>query len=494
MPKPPLRYWMQTPPRTLDTFRADMREVMQIAKNIYAPLVSTFLDGAPQGMIADRWQVDASGKKWRFSIKKGLKFDDGTPITPQAVVANLSRILWLTKNDSLALNNLFPGNKARKSCQEPLPGLRAEADSVVFEFARRPDNLFETLEQPVYSVANPKCFSSDGTWKEPFCDGASGAYRISSVSPGKIVLQSRGVYEAVPDAPDTVEILTLSLEENVIDTLMEKRGDVVLTSRFAISRETVAEMEKRGVRMVEAPPYGMYFAQLNAGKQPFQDRALRQSVRDVFHDLLRKNSHFSDEIKLNASFIPRGGIGYRTFAAVENAKARVSRRDPVEILFFPVARFPSARDRKIQESIELSLIDALALHGLTPVVTRYTDRAPAIQRLRDGNFDAIVRFTSLLADNPYADLRMMFMSKLGALIPDPSGTVPGLIERAEASDDPEERRTLVGRINGSVYDEASIITFAHSGPVFLHNASVDLKRINLFSDPIEFRAVGWRPE
>lgn len=493
MPKPPLRYWMQTPPKTLDTFRADMREVMQVAKNIYAPLVSTFLDGTPQGMIAEKWQIDASGKVWRFFIKKGLTFDDGSPIAPQDVVANLSRILWLTKNDDLALNTLLPGNKKRELYSDPVPGLRVEGDAVVFEFARRPDNLFETLEQPVYSIANPKCFGTDGSWKAPFCEGASGAYRIFSMTPEKITLQSRHVYAAVADAPDTVEILNLSLNADVISTLLEKRGDIILTSRFAISRETISEIKERGLQIVEAPAYGMYFAQLNARRAPFDDRLLRQSVRDVFHDLLRRNKHFSSEIKLNASFVPRGGIGYRTFPPQGDAKARVKRSAPVEVLFFPIARFPSSRDRKIQESIESSLIEALERHRLTPVVSRYADRAPAIQRLRDGDFDAIIRFTSLLADNPYADLRMMFMSKLGALIPDPSGTVPELIVKAEASENSDERRDLVGRINTSVYDEASIITFAHSGPAFLHNASVDLKRINLFSDPIEFRAVGWRP-
>jgi ABC-type transport system substrate-binding protein len=308
------------------------------------------------------------------------------------------------------------------------------------------------------------------------------------------VLQSRHAYPAVVGAPETVEILSLAMNDNFVHTLTEGRGDIALTPRFAISRETVAEMKTRGIKILEASPTEMHFVQLNAGRAPFNDKALRQSVRDSFHSLLRGNQDFAAEIKPDPSFIPRGGIGYRSFPPSAAASKPAKQRVKAEVLFFPIARYPSPRDRKIQDALESSLLDSLRQQGVDPHVTRYTDRAPAIQRLRIGDFDVIVRFTGLLVDDPYSDLRMMFMSKVGALIPDPSGTVPELIEKAEVSGDPEERRKLVERINTSVYEEASIITFAHSGLVYLHNAAVDLTRVNLFSDPIEFRAVGWKPE
>ena len=494
MAKAPLRYWFLTPPKTFDTYQADMFDVMQVTKNIYAPLVSTFIDGTPQGMLAEDWQVDASGKVWRFRIRKDLKFDDGTPITADSVLANFRRILWLTKDDSLALNSLLPGVKERKKYEDPIAGLKVDGDSLVFEFNRRPGHLFELVEQPIYGIANPKCFGADGQWKEPFCAAASGAYRVKSISPEKVVLQSRHAYPSVADAPETVEIHSLAMNDNFVNTLSNGRGDIALTPRFAISRETIAEMQERGIKLLEAPPTEIYFVELNAKRPPFDNKLLRQSVRDSFHDLLRRNPEFSREITLDSSFIPRGGIGYRSFAPSATARAGLKHRVPAEVLLFPIARYPTPRDRKIQDALESSLLESLRQKGVDPHVTRYADRSPAIQRLVDGDFDVIVRSTGLLVDDPYADLRMMFMSQVGALIPDPSGTVPALLEKADANNDPEERRTLVERINTSVYNEASIITFAHSGLVYLHNAAVDLARVNLFTDPIEFRAIGWKPK
>lgn len=490
----PLRYWFLTPPKTFDTFEADLFDVMQVAKNIYAPLVSTFIDGTPQGMIAEDWQVDKSGKVWRFRIKKGLKFEDGTPITPQAVLDSFRRIFWLTRNEGLALNAILPGVKERARYEDPVRGLRVEDGALVFEFARRPRNLFETIEQPVYAIANPKCFGPEGQWKEPFCSGESGAYKVVSFSSEKIVLQSRHAFPSVADAPETVEICAIGMNESLISALTGGRGDISLTQRFAISRETIAEMTARGIKMVEAPPTEMHFVQLNAGRAPLNDKRLRQSIRDVFHDLLKRNRDFSAETVVDPSFIPRGGVGYRTFAPPSAPAAKLKVGAPVEVLLYPIARYPSPRDQRIQDALEGALLDALRRHGLEPRVQHYTDRAPLIQRLRSGDFDVIVRGTALLADDPYSDLRLMFMSKVGALIPDPSGTVPSLIEKAEKSEDPDERRQLVERINTSVYDEASIVTFAHSGLVYLHNASADLSRVNLFTDPIEFRGVGWKPQ
>ena len=78
----PLRYWFWWPIRTLDTFEADTPPVMQVARNIYATLVSDFIDGKVQGILAKDWQIDSTGKVWRFILRTDLKFDDGTLSMP----------------------------------------------------------------------------------------------------------------------------------------------------------------------------------------------------------------------------------------------------------------------------------------------------------------------------------------------------------------------------------------------------------------------------
>jgi len=494
MEKSPLRYWFWWPATTFDTYKADMFDVMQVAKNIYAPLVSIYMDGKPQGMVASDWQVDESGKTWRFRIRPGLSFDDGTPITPEVVLKNFRRILWLTRDEGLILNSLLPEVKRWKNYDDPLKCLFAEKDAVVFRFSKRPANLFEAISQPVYGIADPKCFDGKGQWKEPLCASSSGQYKVRGLAKDKIVLESRHVFPETDHAPELVEIhAPRGAEENVLAALLSGQGDLTLEPRLALSKETMDELRSHGLQVLDGPSTDIYFMQLNAQRPRLKDKALRQSIRDAFLSYLSANPNFTSQAEVNPSFIPKGGIGYLPLAVPPKASPKKSRGGKVEVLFYPLARYPFPRDRKIQETIEDAVVRSLEARGLQPHVTKYADRSEAIRRLRAGDFDVLVRTTGILINDPYADLRMMFLSRLGALIPDPSGSVKGLIKGAEAESDPAKRKRFVEKINESLFEEAAVVTFAHSGLGYVHSPGIDLSRLNLFADPIEFRAVGWKP-
>lgn len=48
-------------------------------------LVSVSRDGRPQPRLAERWEVSPDGLAWRFTLRRGLTFQDGEPITSAAV-------------------------------------------------------------------------------------------------------------------------------------------------------------------------------------------------------------------------------------------------------------------------------------------------------------------------------------------------------------------------------------------------------------------------
>ncbi|MFA5140765.1 MAG: ABC transporter substrate-binding protein [Elusimicrobiota bacterium] len=464
---------------------------MQVARNIYAPLVSNFLDGKPQGMIAEEWKVDSTGKRWRFKIRRGLTFEDGTPITPQVVLQNFRRIVWLTRNDGLVLNSLMPEVASWKSYDAPLSSIFLEKGDLVFKFSKRPINLFEAISQAIYGIANPKCFDEKGTWRDPMETCSSGPYRIKQITDNKVVLQAREVgYPRLKDAPDTVEIhAPTKAGDNVVRALLDGRGDLTVEHSFGISRRTLSDIAEAGLRIVEEPPVRMHFVHLNHGRGPFANKALRQSFRDYFLRLISDDREYAASgIAVDSSFIPKGGVGYLQFRIPDSPAPRKEGPDQVEVLFFPISA-----DAQIQHSIEGCVVRALKAHGLAPHVTRYPDRFEAFNRMRRGDFDLIVRGTGIAVNNPYGDFRLMFMSKLGALIPDPSGEIPALIEKAEDEESPTERARIAEKINALIYGESAIVTFAHSNLIYIHSPKVDLSRIDLFFDPIEFRAVGWAP-
>lgn len=491
---PPLRYWFWWEASTFDTSHGDYFDVMQVARNIYAPLVSIGMDGRPQGMAAEDWRVDAPGTTWRFKLRKGLTFEDGLPVTPEVALANFRRMIWLTRGENLPLNSLMPETEAWADYDKPLKCLYVDGGDLVFKFKRRPDDLFEMLSHPIYGIASPECFDGKGRWKDAFCSVASGQYRVAERLPGRIRLVSRHIFPAADKAPDSVEILTpLKDGESALRAMLAGEGEIAIEPRFALSSATLRIMADNGLELAEEPPSRMYFVQLNHKKPPFNDKALRRSVRDVFLNL------FNDEClkyglpPVEPSFMPRGGVGYSLFSIPKTTKPRVLSNAVADVIFFPLANYSFPEDRLLQDIAERTFVKALELHGLKVNITRHLARKGAMKRFVAGDYNGIMRGSGITINAPYAGLKMMFLSDISALIPDPSGKASAYIRKANESGDPAERKTLVKKMNEAVFDDAAAITYSHSSWVYVHKPGVDMSRFNLFMDPIEFRAISWKP-
>ncbi len=65
---------------------------------VYDTLFSQDAKGVPQPQMVDKYKKSDDGKLWTFTLRPGLKFSDGTPVTSKDVVASLKR--W-TARDSI---------------------------------------------------------------------------------------------------------------------------------------------------------------------------------------------------------------------------------------------------------------------------------------------------------------------------------------------------------------------------------------------------------
>jgi peptide/nickel transport system substrate-binding protein len=58
----------------------------------YAALVTTARDGAVQDGLAERWTSSPDGLQWRFTLRPGLRFDDGSPLDARAIAAMVDEL------------------------------------------------------------------------------------------------------------------------------------------------------------------------------------------------------------------------------------------------------------------------------------------------------------------------------------------------------------------------------------------------------------------
>jgi peptide/nickel transport system substrate-binding protein len=80
-------------PKLFDPFFATDGETFRVSRQIFDTLID-IKEGAAtlEPGLAEKWEPSADGKDWTFTLKKGVKFTDGTDFNAEAVCKNFERM------------------------------------------------------------------------------------------------------------------------------------------------------------------------------------------------------------------------------------------------------------------------------------------------------------------------------------------------------------------------------------------------------------------
>lgn len=77
-------------PEQLDIYLSEANQDYWILVNVVEPLVRVKFDGSDvEGAVADKWEISTDGLTYTFHIRDGIKFSDGTLVTPEDVVFSM---------------------------------------------------------------------------------------------------------------------------------------------------------------------------------------------------------------------------------------------------------------------------------------------------------------------------------------------------------------------------------------------------------------------
>src|ERR1700680_2200210 len=74
-----------------DSNQADGFEPRNLFSLMFDTLISLNEQGRPEPALASSWQAEPGNQRWRFFLRHGVTFQDGTPVTPDAVAASLRK-------------------------------------------------------------------------------------------------------------------------------------------------------------------------------------------------------------------------------------------------------------------------------------------------------------------------------------------------------------------------------------------------------------------
>ncbi|MGW7818264.1 ABC transporter substrate-binding protein [Streptomyces puniciscabiei] len=146
-------------------------------------------------LATDSGTTTDGGKTWKYTLKDGIKFQDGTPITSKDVRQSVERLFapfitqgptylqqWLANASGATYRKLLPDGPYKGKHLPDSVLETPDAKTIVFHFAKPHPDLPYTLAMAGYSVVSAKGDTKEKYDKAPL---ATGPYEVQSFKSGK---------------------------------------------------------------------------------------------------------------------------------------------------------------------------------------------------------------------------------------------------------------------------------------------------------------------
>jgi peptide/nickel transport system substrate-binding protein len=206
--------------------------------------------------LADRWTTPEDST-WRIHIRDGVRFHDGSRLTPEDVVASIERAREIG-----VLGHHF----------EEIERVRIldDEERTIEIVTIRPAPMLLTQLEAVAIV--PRAF-------DPSKPVGTGPYRwgVGSVQGPVLLERWDGYWARAPDF-DEVSILFVSVLEELVELLDQQKLDVVtsVAADFVINNEPNPSW-----RVVALPTVATTYLGINVSRPPLDDPRVREAIDDV---------------------------------------------------------------------------------------------------------------------------------------------------------------------------------------------------------------------
>ena len=311
-------------PSSLDPQKATGNTAAPILNELFVGLMTTDPNGKLTYGIAKSHTVSEGGRVWEYTLRDGLKWSDGVPLTSEDVVWSLHRLM-LPETASRYSQFFFSVKNGRAVTAGDAPpeslGISAPgAKTVRFELIN-PDPLFPQALNSFSATPSPRHKVEElGTgWTRAGQFVSNGAYTLEEWVPGtRLTLKKNpNFYDADNVTIDKVNFFPTQNLNTVFNRFRAGELDAILNfppEQMEWIRENMAE------ELRIAPTLGIYYFLINVNKPPFDDLRVRKALALAFD----KDS-LIDRL-LNTGVIPAYSFVSPVVDEYEVAKASIANR------------------------------------------------------------------------------------------------------------------------------------------------------------------------
>ncbi|HZZ95063.1 MAG TPA: ABC transporter substrate-binding protein [Usitatibacter sp.] len=283
-PAKTLRYASQFDPGTMDPHAIASLYNTRVVGQVYDSLVERDEQFRPEPGLALSWAPLDGGRGWRFKLRPGVKFHDGTPFTADDVVFSVQRVLSPLSAQKVTLPNV---TGARRIDELTVDLLTAQATPLLpvaatnFRIMSRAWCVKHHAEQPQDYKAKEETFTARNA-------NGTGPYKLVQWTPDvKTVLVANPDYWGKRGNVTEAQYLVIGTGATRVSGLLSGELDLVVDPSLQdlerlkrIPQVSILQVVSNGVQYLGFD-YG--HARLVHGKagerNPFRDRRVREAIR-----------------------------------------------------------------------------------------------------------------------------------------------------------------------------------------------------------------------
>jgi peptide/nickel transport system substrate-binding protein len=341
-----LIYLRTTDAINIDPWQAEDLYSNEIASNIFEGLVRFKKNStAIEPCLATSWSVSPDGRKWRFVLRHGVTFHDGSPFQARSVLESFrGRLGEKAKNRRLNFPAAF------------ITAIRSKDPYSVEFVLDRPYAPFLIALADSSSFIKP---APSGGGKLPHTPIGTGPFRFFSWTRGKsLILIRHANYWA---RTGNIEKIVFKVMPDSLGRLLQIRNGSADIIAVQSAREFEDVSLRSDIQIIRNPPVSTHYLAFNTRKEPFDRREIRAAfrhiiskenlVRQVFQKLAEP-AHSS----LPPSIHPDGGSAPEDRFDLQAARALL-KKGGLENGFACTLHFPAGQEG-IEEIAELVAIYA----------------------------------------------------------------------------------------------------------------------------------------